>query len=483
MSFGLTSTGFRLKRLENIKGDIERNLRAYWPNIDLSATSVFGQIVGVFSQPHTEVWEQMQKVYDSKRPSSAEGVQLDDTLSLNGLTRLEPKATIVEVGLAGDKNTVVPKDTVISNSLTGDNYKLRFDTTITNEDVSEIHVRVVNYVENTTYELSISGRTYSINSGTGGSPLTVCQALETAISNDSLCAATALVIGDDSIQLTKKSSIFSIEITGDDMIYLTNSSFECTEVGEKIAVVGSLTVIETPWTGLDSVYNFHDGILGRGHESDAEARIRRSQSLQGLGAGTLPAIVARIGDDIDGVSTVKGFENREDIEVDGRPPHCFEIVVVGGDNQEIANLLWQIKPAGIQTVGNVPNNTGVGINVVDSNGDTQVMHFSRPVNKYIFVEVYITQYDEEIFPIDGEAQIAAKIMEYGNKFTIGLDVIPQRFYGYIFQVPGIEVIDLWIAVSDDPDDPSPTYQNTKISIGQIEIANFDLSRISFPLPT
>jgi hypothetical protein len=111
------------------------------------------------------------------------------------------------------------------------------------------------------------------------------------------------------------------------------------------------------------------------------------------------------------------------------------------------------------------------------------MHFSRPVSKYIFVDVYITQYDEELFPVDGQTQIANKIMKYGNTFYVGLDVIPQRFFGYIFQVPGIETIDVWIAVSDDPNDQSSVFQNTKIPIGQIEIATFDLSRISFPMPS
>ena len=182
------------------------------------------------------------------------------------------------------------------------------------------------------------------------------------------------------------------------MTYFTPSSFECSVVGAKIVVYGSLTVIETPWSGLEEVFNFDDGILGRGHEKDAEARIRREQSLQAAGAGTLPAIVARIGDDIDGVSIVKGFENREDIEVDGRPPHSFEVVIVGGVDQEIADILWQIKPAGIQTVGNAPNNTGLGISVLDSNGDLQIMHFSRPVNKYITMVLSLFEYDEEIFP-------------------------------------------------------------------------------------
>jgi len=475
MSFGIIPEGFRLKRLENIMSDLERNLRARWPEIDLSPASVFGQLIGVFSYSYTEMWEQLQKVYDCKRPSSAEGIQLDDILALNGLTRLEPKPTIVEVSLNGTKNTIVPNGTIVRNRLTNDLYSLQFDTKITNDDVSRIFVRIVNYVESTDYTITIQGRTYTVNSGISGTKLDICQLFETAISSDSLCVADVMIVGDDTLELTQKNTVFNVEV-GNEIEYLTPANFECTENGLKLSIYGSVTIIETPWSGLDKVFNFIDGIPGRDFENDAEARIRRSQSLQQLGAGTLPSIVSRVGNDIDGVSHVKGFENREDIVVSGRPPHSFEIVVVGGDNQEIANLLWAIKPAGIQTFGNAPNNTGVGFNVIDANGDTQVIHFSRPVNKFAFINVILSLYSEEIFPTDGINTVKNNILNYGETFTIGMDIIPERFFGFIYSVPGILKPIVTIAVTDNEGD-TPSYQSTPISINPSWIAQFSLSRI------
>ena len=102
-------------------------------------------------------------------------------------------------------------------------------------------------------------------------------------------------------------------------------------------------------------------------------RLRREQSLQVTGAGTLPSIVARLQDDVSGVTTVKGYENRTDvIDVSGRPPHSIEMVVEGGDDQDIIDTLWLVKGGGIQTFGNT---SGVA---VDSNGNNQTLYFSRP---------------------------------------------------------------------------------------------------------
>ena len=126
------------------------------------------------------------------------------------------------------------------------------------------------------------------------------------------------------------------------------------ESGPILALAGTLTTIETPIDGWSTVTNANNGTPGRAVESDSELRIRRAQSLQVGGAGTVEAIRSRLLEQVDDVSAVTIIENRTDaVDIDGRPAHSFEAVVSGGIDQDIANMLWLVKPAGIETHGGV----------------------------------------------------------------------------------------------------------------------------------
>jgi uncharacterized phage protein gp47/JayE len=234
-----------------------------------------------------------------------------------------------------------------------------------------------------------------------------------------------------------------------------------------LSAANTINVIETPISGLDEVNNFDAGDPGRETESDVDLRIRFFASQQNTGAGTLPSIISRISDDVDGVTSVKGFENRTDAVVDGRDPHSFEMVVEGGVDQDIGDLLWQIKPAGIQTFGNTP------IIIVDSNGDNQTMNFSRPVGIPIWVRATITKYSEESYPTTGDQQVEDAILAYGDAISSGEDVIPLRIKTDIINtVTGIEDIVMEITKT-----APPPYGLVTIPIADNEIATFDSSRI------
>src|SRR5690606_23460185 len=67
-----------------------------------------------------------------------------------------------------------------------------------------------------------------------------------------------------------------------------------TEVGAKDAPIGTLTVIETPVSGLDRGDNQNSTILGRLIETDAELRIRRANTLTVGGNSTPDAIRSKL---------------------------------------------------------------------------------------------------------------------------------------------------------------------------------------------
>lgn len=158
-------------------------------------------------------------------------------------------------------------------------------------------------------------------------------------------------------------------------------------------------------------------------------------------------------------------------ESGGRPPKSFETVVEGGSNADVALKIWQLKPAGIQTFGNT------SVAVLDSQGNSQTISFTRAIPVYIWVNVVLTLNPQETFPVNGQQLVSDAILAYGNTLGIGIDVLLQRVQAVCFSVPGIASATVELARTLNTSD-TPTYVSTDISIGQTEISSWDLSRIN-----
>lgn len=153
---------------------------------------------------------------------------------------------------------------------------------------------------------------------------------------------------------------------------------------------GTLTVIATPVVGLNSVTNPFDAILGTNADTDPQLRIRRENELRATGAGTVDSLrsdlLAYTADDgSKPILQCTIFENSTDVaDANGLPPHSLEALVFDGvgldvANNQIAQLIWDSKPGGIQMVG-ISSGTAT-----DTLGSPQIVKFTRPtiiVNKF-----------------------------------------------------------------------------------------------------
>lgn len=171
------------------------------------------------------------------------------------------------------------------------------------------------------------------------------------------------------------------------------------------------------------------------------------------------------------VSISGGVSQAEMLYKGGRTPKSFEAVVQGGSDQDIAYKIWQTKPAGIQTFGSSQ------FTITDSQGDQQVIYFSRPSEIYIWVTCALTLYPEETFPTNGTQLVSEAIQAYGDSLGIGIDVLLQRVLAQIFAVPGIASGSMQIAATGSPND-NPSFSTSDIPIDENEISEWDLSRIS-----
>lgn len=390
MTFGLTTDGFKIKRLEDILEEIRQRFRdEFGDNIDLSDASPEGQIIAIFAERESLVWELAQDVYNSQYPLTSEGNQLDNVVSLTGTVRRGPQFSVVTSGVArGANGTIVPAGTIIS--VVG-NSTARF---ITQENA------VIDIVDGGTFKSA----------------------------NIELLAETA---------------------------------------GPVLANAGTLTEIETPVGGMDSFTNELDADVGSNTETDAELKARRDQELQIAGAATIEAILSEL-NARELVEAVIVFQNNTSIiDSDGRPPHSLDIVVLGDDEDDLAEAIFLVVGGGIETIGDITKS------VTDSQGFSQTVRFSRPTEVTIWLEADITK--GALYPVDGDAQVEQAFLDYGSTLTVGQDIVvfgSNSLICAINDIPGILDIDIRIGKTNPPT------TNDNVVIEPREIAKFDSSRIT-----
>lgn len=286
----------------------------------------------------------------------------------------------------------------------------------------------------------------------------------TIVTRDATTAATSLVPSPFTLAIDGNMSINKIS---------TQLPVIATATGAIAAPIATLANIDTPIFGWDSVTNPDAATLGRDVESDTSFRQRRFESVQIAGAGTVPAIESNVRQ-INGVTDAFVIENRT-LLVDGggRPGKSFETIVKGGEDQAIAQKIWDVKPAGIETFGTTSKT------VTDSQGNSQTINFSRPTDIWVHLEIDYTLYSEELFPTGGETTIASTAATTGATLGIGEDVILQRFFGDIYSaVSGIATIVIRQAVSATEFGVPGAFTAVNLAIGATELSNFNISRIT-----
>lgn len=483
MAFGLSSAGFQKARIEDIKAAIEAELKVrFGPYINLLPQSVFSQVVGLYAERESLIWEAMEDVFNSQYPDTAEGASLDNVAALSGINRLAATKSVVKGQLLfGTAGTVIPAGTILSVS---GNAAARFLTllevtlvagtdevqTLTFSATPTAGTWKLKYLTDETASIAYNANAAAIQAALNALPL-----LSGVTVSGTYPTFTITFAGADGKQAHPLLEVTSSTLV-DGVTTVTNTIVETTagvpqgqvdceaeSTGPVTAVTQTLSVIETPIAGLNSTRNPEDAILGRNTETDLELRSRRSRTLQVAGAGTVEAIRSRLLN-LAGVTDVIVFENDSLVTDErGLPAKSFETVIKGGDAQEIVDLLWSIKPAGIQTYGNL-NGT-----IVDSQGVSRVIYYSRPTLVPIYLEVDLTVNSD--FPVTGAAAAETALVEQGNLFGIGNDVIviPKLIYA-LNGINGIEDVVIRIGTA-----PSPTLDNN-IQIASNEIASFDSTR-------
>jgi len=485
MAYGVTPTGFVIKRLDIIKAEIEQAIRdALGNGINLLPTEFLGQLVGIQAEREAKIWELAEGVYYSQYPSTADGINLDNVVSITGIKRLEATRG-TGTGIAyGTETTVIPAGSIVSVNGNADARFVTLAEAIIGPGTNEQQLVAFSAVPDAgNWTLSFDGEQtglllFSSNAAAVAAALNGLSNLSgVTVSGNYTSGFTVTFAGADGEQdqlmlqvasntLTNTAVAVNIVVTETVKGVLPNISvaLEAEDAGAIPAYANTLTVIETPIAGWDLFNNPADITMGKNIESDPELRIRRLRTLSTYGWATVEAIRSRVLS-IDEVEDARVYENVEAFVVSGRPAKSVQVIVLGGDNQEIADTIFAVKAAGIETFGVI---TEI---VVDSQGTSHSIEFSRPTAVPIYVIINVVANSD--FPIGGDVTMRQLLADYGTaSFSIGDDVLHHKLFCPLDNILGVVEMEILIGIA-----PGPTLENN-IVIGDVEISDWDTANIT-----
>ena len=481
----VTDDGFTRYTLQELKSQIENRLKDSFGNdIDLDERGAFGQLVAFFSKSIDEVWQAAQEIYTSRDPDQATGVSLDAISSLTGTSRQDATPTQVNnVFLIGTEGTTIPAGTRAAQEIPPIQdlvYSLDNDVTITASAARRARLALATPTIGTTYSLTIDSVPYAFTASQGETKEEIIAELITIIQAGDF--AGTVEADEDFLLIQDTQTDFSFSVVDNLSIDEVGSggSFTASIDGTYTLPAESLIIIVDSISGWDRVLNPLPGNTGTEVEADTALRLRRQQRFRSTN-GTDDAIAGNIFNRVAGVTAVTVVSNRSGSEdAQGRPPHTFEATVIGGDNEEIGQVIWNSQPSGIRSFGNVMN-----VPVEDAKGKTHFVSFSRPSSILIFVRIYRELFAEEEYPQNGDQAIKEAIVQWAlEELSVGTDVIRQRLAIPIYTVPGIGTIQIALDASDDPTHV-PLYRLDNITVQGSQIANILIENIvvgAFPPP-
>ena len=241
---------------------------------------------------------------------------------------------------------------------------------------------------------------------------------------------------------------------------------ECTEAGTIGNVtVGAIDTIVNPVVEVDEIEHISIVTLGEEVETDYNLRTRFTQAQAATGENSSQSITGAVSK-VSGVQSVMLIENDANEEVNGLPPHSFEVYVYGGEDEDIAQAIYSKKPIGIRAYGTT------SVEVEDEGGTEHTIAFTRAIATLIKAQIKIKT--NTLFESNGIEQIKQNIVDYISTLDNGEDIIRSALYGAIYSVAGvIETTELKLS-----GDGGSTFSETNITLGNTQIARITAEDIS-----
>ncbi|MDC4238315.1 baseplate J/gp47 family protein [Pasteurella multocida] len=214
------------------------------------------------------------------------------------------------------------------------------------------------------------------------------------------------------------------------------ADFRSEELGAFSLNAHTQLTIETITLGLNSVTTSVDAEIGIEEETDSQLRQRFSKSRARNAINSAEAIEGEIGDLADVKQVIVLENNTAQVDSAQVQPHSINVIVEGGNETDIAQVIYKNKGAGIGLQGD----TSVNLMI---NGKQRTIKFDKATPVDVHISMTLVRY-EDFTEIDKDE---VKRMLSNVKFKIGEDVSLSRLYSPINTVGGFWVKSLKIGKS------------------------------------
>jgi uncharacterized phage protein gp47/JayE len=497
---GITNNGFIIKRLNEIKDEFKEDFKAIFPDTNIDDdTTIDGQINSLFADAFSDIWELAQDVYNSNDVDAAEQYNLDKLVNLVGVQREQESfgTTFLNFYTSSSPYTI---PIGYKASLSSDT-SIIFETyeSAVSSVVDQTNVWYFETPDAGTFNITIDGAT------TAALPYNETQSnIKSALNGLGFGTIVSLLIGSwangvwkiyfndgikHDVSITNNLTISGAPtrpIVEDMRVNLWGGTYA--RVGANCLTAGnipanSLTInnLITVDANVTEVFNPDDATPGKDLETDAELRFRRNtfinQSPSNTEAAMKNAIFA-----LNETDTREGYQIKF-VRIDSdTTSHEYEPIVhyplapapttiTSDKDQEIAEAIFSAAPIGIENVGDEV------FTVVDQDGNSRTVKFSRPSAVDIYLDLTLT-IDSSLFPSEGVQTITNNIISWGNDLGIGQDVVvfgTNSLISLFNNIDGITDVTVDIGTA-----PTPS-GDANVTIGDTAFSNWESANISITL--
>lgn len=434
---GLSSTGFSVKRLDEIIASLKASaVTKFSPSLevgdvlDTTDNSVLGRWISIVAAPMAELWETAQATYSAFDINQATGVALEQLCALGGVVRNLATPTQARLVNRGNYGITIPTGSYVRSANTNKVFEIQENVVLNETACSAIQVIPTTVANSTNYSftyqvLGVNNSAVSVtyNSGVGATQSSIINGLINTINTSHIGFITALLV-DNQLQIQVTDLNFDCSFVAAQFTIIKAKkavTASCTETGVLQQDANTIQVIQSPLVGWDSVTNPFAATVGTVVETDAELRLRYLKAKFRDGMNTYEAIYSAVLS-LDGVQQIVIYENETgaDFISPPVPKKSFYPIILGGIDSEIAQVIWNNKPAGILSYGSTT------VAITDSQGLPHNISFDRPVNLPIYISLTISK--DSSFPADGVILIEDALLTYISTLSIGEDIMYSRLY-------------------------------------------------------
>lgn len=198
----------------------------------------------------------------------------------------------------------------------------------------------------------------------------------------------------------------------------TSLRFRAMNIGKVEVLPNTITTPVTIILGVTAINNPSGASEeGSNEETDAELRERRKRSVSISNQGYVDGLYSALAN-IPDVTAVSVYQNRgSSTDADGIPGHSIWVVIAGGSDKEIGEVMNYKVAGGVGMKGTQ------SVNVAQADGSVATYYFDRPTSETLYVQLDITPLDGQVIVPDDIKSSLVNGMKFAPNETVDSSAI------------------------------------------------------------